>query len=440
MKYNEKIEKIVSYIRRGEKNPKNFRLGLEMEHFCVDKESLDTLDYYSELGVEDSLEILNKDKGFEISLMEDGDILGLKKDEFAISVEPAGQFEVAIDGKSKIPDIKKAYDRVMSEIVEVFDEKNQYLVTLGYHPKSKINDLKIIPKKRYEYMSRYFKEFGGKYALNMMKGTASLQTAIDFENEEDFKLKFFVANALSTFLYSLFDNSYIFEGESYKERNLREKIWQYCDPKRTGVYDFAFDDDFSFEKYAKKILDTDIIFINENGTDKYLGNVKFSEVMDIDSSDEMIFHALSIVFPDVRVKNYIEIRMPDEVPAPYNFAFLALIKGLFYNKKNLLELRDIFSDMNYENYEKLRDESYEKGIFAKYGDNTINQWLLIFIDMAKKGLQDDEREFLRPIEELMEVKKTLRDKFEFFYKEDPKNAVKIFSVNHYLEREKNGKN
>ncbi|MFR2716562.1 MAG: glutamate-cysteine ligase family protein [Anaerococcus obesiensis] len=84
----------------------------------------------------------------------------------------------------------KSYKKIMGEIVPIFDEKNQYLETLGYHPKSKIMDLNIIPKDRYKYMQKYFTEFGGKYALNMMRGTASVQSAIDFSDEKDFKKKF----------------------------------------------------------------------------------------------------------------------------------------------------------------------------------------------------------------------------------------------------------
>jgi glutamate--cysteine ligase len=436
MEYNEKLEKIVSYIKKGETKREDFRLGLEMEHFTIDKDSLESVNYYGDFGVCDTLERLTK-KGFEVTARKNNWILGLEKDEYEITIEPAGQLEISIDGKNSLWDIKDSYDRIMKDLVEIYDEKNHYLVTLGYHPKSKIDDLDLIPKDRYKYMQEYFQEFGGKTALNMMKGTASLQTAVDFEDEEDFKTKFFVANALSVFLYSLFDNSYIFEGEPYPNRNLRQYIRENCDPKRTGVYDFAFDKDLSYEKYAKRILSTDIIFVNEDGQDIYKKDIKFEDIIDEDYSDEMIFHALSIVFPDVRLKRYIEIRMPDEVPAPYNFAFLALIKGLFYNKENLAELKEIFSDMTYENYEELRDASYKDGIFAKYKGKTINERLLDFIKMAEKGLEGEE-EFLQPIYELMMAKTTLRDKFEILYKEDPKRAVERFSVAYYLDRKNNG--
>lgn len=287
-------------------------------------------------------------------------------------------------------------------------------------------------------MQKYFKEFAGKYALNMMRGSASVQSAIDYYNEEDFKKKFFVANALSAFMYTLYDNAYIFEGEVYEKRNLRQEIWEYCDKNRTGVYDFAFDEDMGYEKYAEKILNTDIIFVNENGKDIYKADTKFEKIMDEDFSDEMIFHALSIVFPDVRAKKYLEIRMPDAVPYPYNISFPALLKGLFYNEENLNKLREDFKNMTYETCQKLKLDASENGLYAKYEGKTIYEWIKYFISLSKNALNDEEKSYLTCIEKLVDKKETLRDKFEKIYKEDPKKACEKFSVN-YAVGEFNGK-
>lgn len=437
MNYQEKKDKIVAYIKSGESQKENFKMGLEMEHFVIDKDKLFSYDYFGQKGVGDTLRKLNH-MGFEVTNEEEGYILGLRKDDIAVNLEPAGQFELAIDAKKNIKDLDKSYKKIMKEIIPIFEEKNQYLETLGYHPKSKIMDLKIIPKDRYRYMQKYFKEFAEKYALNMMRGTASVQSAIDYYNEEDFKKKFFVANALSAFMYSLYDNAYIFEGEVYEKRNLRQEVWEYCDKNRTGVYDFAFDEDMGYEKYAEKILNTDIIFVNENGKDIYKADTKFEKIMDEDFSDEMIFHALSIVFPDVRAKKYLEIRMPDAVPYPYNISFPALLKGLFYNEENLNKLREDFKNMTYETCQKLKLDASEKGLYAKYEDKTIYEWIKYFISLSKNALSDEEKSYLICIEKLVDEKETLRDKFEKLYKEDPKKACERFSVN-YAIGEFNGK-
>lgn len=437
MNYQEKKDKIVAYIKSGESQKENFKMGLEMEHFVIDKDKLFSYDYFGQKGVGDTLRKLNH-MGFEVTNEEEGYILGLRKADIAVNLEPAGQFELAIDAKKNIKDLDESYKKIMKEIIPIFEEKNQYLETLGYHPKSKIMDLNIIPKDRYRYMQKYFKEFAGKYSLNMMRGSASVQSAIDYYNEEDFKKKFFVANALSAFMYTLYDNAYIFEGEVYEKRNLRQEIWEYCDKNRTGVYDFAFDEDMGYEKYAEKILNTDIIFVNENGKDIYKADTKFEKIMDEDFSDEMIFHALSIVFPDVRAKKYLEIRMPDAVPYPYNISFPALLKGLFYNEENLNKLREDFKNMTYETCQKLKLDASKNGLYAKYEDKTIYELIKYFISLSKNALNDEEKSYLTCIEKLVDEKETLRDKFEKIYKEDPKKACEKFSVN-YAVGEFNGK-
>lgn len=429
--YKDKKDKIISYMKKGETNKENFKIGIEMEHFSVDKESLISYDYFGENGVGDTLNKL-KDIGFSEVSEEDGYILGLREDDIAINLEPAGQFELAIDAKKYIRDLEDSYKKIAQEIIPIYEKKGQYLTSLGYHPKSKIKDFEIIPKDRYKYMQEYFKKFGGPRALNMMRGTASVQTALDYESEEDFKVKFFVANALSPFIYTLYDNAYIFEGKPYEYKNLRQEIWELCDPQRTGVYEFSFDYDLSYGKYAEKILNTDIIFINKDGQDVYKGDTKFKDIMDEDSSDEMIFHAMSIVFPDVRAKRYIEVRMPDAVPYPYNLSFPALLKGLFYDEENLKKLGEIFSDMTYEICQDIKKKTHKEGLFAKYKDKFIYEWLEDLIKMAKDGLDGDEKSYLDPIENLIKERETLRDKFEKLYRKDPKEAIKRSSLNYAL--------
>lgn len=431
MDYREKIQKIVEYIKSGEKREEDFALGFEAEYFVVDRESLKTLSYYGEGGISESMEELRK-LGFD-SRIEDGHILGLSKERVDISVEPASQFELALESRSDIIELYDDYKKAMAEIIPIFEKKGQVLAAIGYHPRTKIDDIKIIPKKRYDYMYEYFKINGGAFAHNMMKGTASFQLAIDYSSEEDFKQKYFLANALSPFLYSFFDNSYIFEGEVYEKRNLRQMIWDNCDRSRTGVYDFSFDKDLTYEKYARKILDTDIIFVNENGEDTYKGCVKFADIMDTDSSEEVIFHALSIVFPDVRVKKYIEIRMPDEVPYPYNFACLALVKGLFYNKANLASLYEMFKDMDYPTLTNLKSRAERYGLKATYKDKELYKWGIDFVKMAKKAIPN-ESNFLNPLEEILKGGKSPRDIYESLYKEDPRKALEEFSANSSLRR------
>ena len=133
-------------------------------------------------------------------------------------------------------------------------------MTVGYHPVTKIEEIKIIPKKRYDYMFEYFKT-KGSHAHNMMKGTASLQVTIDYGSEEDYIKKFKIANALSPVLYALYDNGYYFEGAIWENHSLRAFIWANCDNDRSGIARGTFDGDFGYRKYAEYILNIPPIFV-----------------------------------------------------------------------------------------------------------------------------------------------------------------------------------
>ena len=429
MNREEKLEKIVAYLRSGEKDPADFRLGFEVEHFVVDKDTLESISYYGENGVGESLKDL-KNLGYE-ALDDSG--LALRGHGVDISIEPAGQFELAISAKASVEDLYRLYEENMRKIVPVFEKRGQLLVTLGYHPKTKIDDIKVIPKARYDFMYKYFADFGGDMAHNMMKGTASMQFAVDYKDEEDFRRKYFLASALSPFIYSVFDNSYIFEGEIYYERNLRQTIWDNTDRMRTGLYDFSFDPDLSYKTYAERILETPMIFINKDGEDEYVGRKTLEDLMTEDNADALVDHALSIVFPDVRAKKYIEIRMADEVPFPYNMAGLALIKGVFFNEEIFDKVYDIFNEMDYDMATKLKYNAARMGIFALYENVELYQHVLDIIDLVRPVLSEFENRFLDELEALLDFGIVPRDIFAKIYKEDPKRAVYEFSVNKFVE-------
>ena len=432
MTYEDKVEKIVAFIKSGEKDEQDFKVGFEVEHFVVDKNSLETVRYEGENGIRESLEEL-KGLGYE-GIYEGEYIMGLHKDGASISIEPAAQFEISLDSQNSIDKLFETYKKTMAEIIPVFDKKGQLLVEVGYQVKDKIADIPRIPKERYKFMYEYFEKYAGPMAHNMMKGSASLQVAIDYSDEDDFRKKYFLANALSPFFYSIFDNAYIFEGEVYENHNIRQSIWENCDKDRTGIYPFSFDNDLSYEKYAKKILATPAIFIKKDGKDIATNEKTFEEIFDEDMSDEMVFHALSIVFPDVRVKKYIEIRMPDNMPFPYNFAAVSLIKNIFYDKEVLDYAYNLLAGFTYQKAQDLKKITVLRGIQAMYEDKKIYEWMLEIIGQIK-----EDRKYIDPLRDLLEEQKTPRDIYEELYKESPQRAVYEFSVNKFV-KDNNGEN
>lgn len=418
----DKKSKLLAYIKQGEKSEDALSLGVEMEHFVIDNATGRTVGYFGPDGVGETLKDIEK-MGFQAH-REGDNILSLEQGAIQISTEPGSQFEIAITSSPCIMTLEREYVGFMRKMVDLFAEKGQSLVTLGYHPVSKIDDLRILPKKRYDYMYRYFEDCGSM-AHNMMKGTASLQVTIDYKNEADFVRKYRTLNALSPIFYALFDNAAIFEGQPAPFRNVRSRIWENTDRERSGIWPLAFDPALSYEKYVDHILQTPIIFREIGGQPVYEGHKTILDAMLPEDDDAFMYHALSIVFPDVRLKRYIEIRMMDSVPYPLNFSAMALIKGLFYKEKNLDVLYQMSLEMDYDKTMALKKEVEKKGIEAEFMGMTVRDFGLKLIRMAKKEMLIEKR-YLIYLQDLLEENKTPRDLFvEKMDKESLKAAIDI---------------
>ncbi len=402
-------EQIINYFKNGETSIDKFNIGAEFEHFVIYNDTLKTVSYYGEGGVGESIaQICEMFRGKP--LMDDEYILGFSTDDFSVSTEPGSQFELSISPQKTITDLEKIYLTFMNAVLPIFEKKNQSLICLGYHPRTKIDEIKILPKKRYGYMYEHFKS-KGKMAHNMMKGSASIQVAIDYIDEADFKDKYFLGSAISPILYTLFENSPIFESELYEKHNLRQKIWENTDSDRSGVLKIAFDEDLSYGKYADFILNTTPIFLEKDGILKSAENKKLSEIFTDEDGEDLIFHALSIVFPDLRLKSYLEFRMFDSVKYDLNFSAVALIKGLFYSEENISKLKETFGKANYDTVTKAKEESEEKGLETFYMGKTFLDHARDFIEMAKNSLDEREVKYLVPLENLINQSLTPNDKF-----------------------------
>lgn len=399
MNYKRQIEEIVKYIKSGEKSVEDFKLGIEFEHFVIDKNTFETISYYGKDGVAETLKDLEKNNW--VATYEGEYILGLTKENKNITLEPGSQFELSLKAEKDIGDIEREYLGFLDEIVPLLESKGQALIAVGYHPMTKINDIKLLPKKRYDYMFNYFKK-RGTHAHNMMKGTAALQVSIDYKDEEDYKKKFRVTNALSPILYSLFENAIIFEGEEYKHHNLRAFIWKNCDTDRSGIAEGALKDDFGYEKYAEYILNRPPIFIIKKGKLEFTDEKLVKEIFNPEDYEiEELEHLLTMFFPDVRTKRYMEIRMMDAVPYPLNFAAMAFWKGILYNDEILNKVYDYIADLNIEDIDNTKNEMFEKGLNAHYKEGTILEAAKYLVDLAKTGLKEEEKKYIYPLEEMV---------------------------------------
>lgn len=414
-------EIILNYLRKNEKTKDNLNLGPEYEHIIVNRDTYESVSYYGEKGVEYIFTRL-VDLGWTPHC-EDDHILTLNKGDMNVSTEPGGQVEFSSTQKETLMELESIYKEFFCDLLPILDELNYDILAIGYHPKTKIEDIKLLPKKRYDAMFEYFKTHG-TMSHNMMKGTAGLQLSIDYTDQEDFKKKFVVANGITNAFYALFDNGYFFQGQP-TDHNIRAKIWENTDPERSGLAKNAFVDD-TYEGYADYLIKTPAIFAYVNGTlaptDKTIG-----QLINEDTKKEELEHLLTMVFPDVRAKKFIELRMMDAVPYPYNFGAYGILKGLLYNEENLNILYEKFKDLKAEVVLDVRRRMYKEGNQTEFLGHTLKEWILEYIKMARKALSKEEGTYLDPLEEFILKEDSFYNKTKRIFEEtkDVKKAVEF---------------
>jgi glutamate--cysteine ligase len=353
-------------------------------------------------------------------------LLGVEKDYHTITLEPGGQVEISLHVAKTIGEIDKAYQSVLGEIKSLLVE-DQALVSIGYHPKTKIEELPLLPKARYKMMYDYFAD-RGLYCYNMMKGTAATQVSIDYHEEADFITKFRVANFLSPFIARIFDATPIFEGEIYEGDNCRIMVWENTDIERSKLIKGSLDKTFNFDDYADFLLRVPPILVQIKGETVFTKGEKLVDLLErFDFNESDYEHLTSMVFPDVRVKKFIEIRMPDALPYPYNMAVPALIKGIFYNQANLNKYYELSKSFSDEDIKTLNSQ-LTKVIAFNYKTIEMTTFVLALLDDATAALEASEASYLMPMKALILKDGSMARKLKSLYRDQPGEFISLITV------------
>ncbi|NLY09077.1 MAG: glutamate--cysteine ligase [Tissierellia bacterium] len=412
--YELQIQRFVNLIRAGEKPIHNFKVGVELEHIIVHQNDGSSVPYLGDEGIEGIMQDLIA-KGW-VAHDESGYVLTVTKEDMIITTEPGAQLEFSMTPKKTIAEMEETYNKFQSELLPILEERGLWALSIAYHPKTKINEINLLPKDRYHNMFDYFKQHGSR-SHNMMKGTCALQIAVDFSDEEDYRKKFYVSNMLSNVFYSMFENGFFFEGEPCEMHNIRAYIWENTDNDRSGLVKGALDPDFNYEKYAKYLLERPAIYAYVDGEMTYTKGALIKDLVDPENAkDEELMHLFTMFFPDVRTKNFIEIRMFDAVPYPLSFSAIALMKGLLYDEENLEELYQSCRNLDVDRVMSARQELYYKGFGASQCERTVFEVALDLLEMARLGLPLDERKYLEPLEEMLTNRMNPYLKTEELYK------------------------
>lgn len=407
------FEDIIDFYKSNESFKKT--VGLEYERISTDKKTYLQADFSSLYEIIRNFSILND---FE-PVYDNETIIGAKNIEgSSLSLEPGGQFEISLAPKKDLYEIQFLMANYIKQIDVLGEKFGVKFFAIGNNPKTCYQDMQILPKRRYQIMADYLVK-KGEMAPVMMRETAGVQVNIDYENEIDALRKIKVSCLMSPFLTGLFANSPFRGGKLTPYKSMRAFAWKYTGSDRCNLFykNLIDKSENLYECYTNYILDVPMIFIVRD--DKYInldGKITFREFMErgyegysADLEDYKIHQ--SLCFPDVRLKNCIEIRNHDSQNLEVAIAIAGIYKGLLYNNCAIDEILDFLAPLNSSSLEKYGFLAAEKGINFEVGELKMSAVSVIkkILYLAQYSLDINEQKYLDWLIDLATSKRCIAD-------------------------------
>lgn len=342
---------MLNYFEDNLKAEEEWKIGTEYECIGVYRENAKAVDYSGDRGIETILKKLSLLYNWD-PVINSNHVIGLRGPDAGISLEPGGQIELSGKPHRNVHTAQEEYNEFINKLLTSAEGLNISFLGLGMQPVSTLDEIQWVPKERYRIMAPYMEKVG-TLGHRMMKQTASVQVNIDYSSETDAMNKFRTAMGLVPLLSAIFANSPISDNKLNGYMTFRGHVWANTDSQRCGLLKFAFNENVRFEDYIRYALNVPMYFISRDERLLDMTGLTFKEFMETGCEghyatvDDWGLH-LSTLFPEVRMKKYIEIRCFDNIPQQLVMAVPAIIKGIFYDNDCLLAARDLVRDMSWE--------------------------------------------------------------------------------------------
>ncbi|MFL2888512.1 MAG: glutamate--cysteine ligase [Candidatus Pelagibacter sp.] len=377
-------EQIIKYFESGIKQIKNFKIGVEHEKFLFNNQNNKRIDY---LKIKEMFSAL-LEFGWN-PILEKDHIVGLNKEGKSITLEPGNQIELSGDKLNNIHEACAESQDYLFELKQVTKKLDISIVSAGFDPLSKLNEVPNNPKQRYKLMTKDMPS-GGELSLDMMYRTCGTQLNIDYSSEEDFEKKFKIVNSIVPISIALFANSSIVEKKKSRYLSYRSKVWQ--NTSRGGLPKLFFEK-MNFEKYADFIMNFPILFIQDKK--KYFSGQKYffkdfieGKINEIDNrlptEDDLAIH-LSTIFTENRLKKYIELRSMDTCGWDCLCAGPAFNIGLLYG--SIDEVYDLVSKWDRDKIINAYLDSPQKGFNTQLMGKDLHYWASTLLNISRNGLE-----------------------------------------------------
>lgn len=383
-------------MTRGYTPPGQYRIGMELEYFLVERADFSVVSYWSPHGVRSVLLEFTRRFGWD-PIFEGRNIIALTHGGAKVSVEPGGAIEYASPPVDSVHALLEGASRFYEDLDSVIRPWGLGLLAMGYHPTETTDSVGLVPKSRYDIMYAYMPRVG-THGRNMMKLTASTQVAIDFRDEADAMRKLRLATQCAPLFLALGANSSLVEGVHSGMECYRAHVWRNTDAARAGLRSFVFRRDATFNDYAAWGLETPVYFLERGDRKHSLVDqpISFAQLMESGGTGLSVPDPrptvrdwqthLSTLFPWVRLRNYVEIRCFDVDTPKVSGAAAALVRGLFYGPACMDALEELVGTFDFEATSQLTEAVARRGLSARAGRLCVRGICRDLLAIASHGL------------------------------------------------------
>ena len=428
---------LVAWIAAGCKPEKQWRIGTEHEKFVFHTDTLSPVPYEGSRGIRSLMQALIERYGWE-PILEGGNIIALKRPagegSETVSLEPGGQFELS---GAPLGNLHLSCAETQSHLRQVLDVGEGLgigFLGLGFSPTWTLAETPRMPKQRYAVMTRYMPQVGRR-GLDMMYRTATIQVNLDFASEADLVKKFRVSLALQPIATALFAASPFTEGKLNGFKSLRSEVWRDTDPNRTGMLPFVFEAGMGFDAYVEYALNVPMYFVYRDGRYIDVAGASFRDFLDgklaqlpgvRPTLDDWSDH-ITTLFPEVRLKRFLEMRGADGGRWRRICALPALWVGLLYDATALDAAWELVKGWSAEERQALRDDVPKSALDTKFRGTTVHAIAREVLAIAHSGLKNrnrrdskgrDETMYLDVLEHVVRTGMTPADELLSHYRGD----------------------
>ena len=424
----ESREDLVRWIAAGEKPKADWRIGTEHEKFVFRTVTLDPVPYGGNDGIRALMEELIRRYGW-VAIKEGENVIALKRPDGekggTISLEPGGQFELSGAPLETLHETAAETDEHLREVIDVGEDLAIGFLGVGFSPKWRLDQIPHMPKKRYQVMTRYMPTVGSR-GLDMMYRTATVQVNLDFSSEADMVKKLRVSLALQPIATALFASSPFTEGRPNGFQSIRSEVWLDTDKRRTGMLPFAFEDGMGYERYVDYALDVPMYFVYRDGNYIDVAGASFRDFMagrlpgfegELPTVDDWSDH-LTTLFPEVRLKRFLEMRGADGGRWGTITALSAFWAGILYDEAALDQAWNLIRDWTEEERQTLRADVPKTALATVFRNTTVANIARQALRISRTGLKNrarinaknqDETVYLTPLEKIAGNGQTVSD-------------------------------